>query len=458
MHGAKRARNVALILAVASLFCWCQSSAESCVELSEAIGALDSGALVELGEHIGAEPSKSAAAIAQAKPSVETLRKAFLAGFATHAKLRSVHSQLNTSSPASKWLGAFNSTAVDEVPGDDGVRNVNGELYSEQGGWQDLTRSEWHVKGCATMQTNSSEKMGYYVDKPCAHDSDTKYIGGHQHYRNKLNTHLGEEVEDKLGSGRSSKKSRPSSKKSSLSSKKSRPSSKKSRPSSKKSRPSSKKVGPPEKVEKDGQTWTKCRTAIISWRTTKSASCKHGLYKNRCLPDKGYVFQMRVMRTRICCTSCKPGYVFIMWRHKDRTGECREYKSKAEIQCTELHTNNLAAPGAKATLCTKIARVEAGFNMDTLKKNETRKNHFAKAEGQYGKVVPQCDLRKETVCVNGNCDVKKQAVCNTVCKYKDGMARFEFLKDPKFVKKNCFPELCEGEYGELACTVVATMG
>merc|ERR1740117_1048369 len=142
MHGAKRARNVALILAVASLFVWCQSSAESCVELSEAIGALDSGALVELGEHIGAEPSKSAAAIAQAKPSVETLRKAFLAGFATHAKLRSVHSQLNTSSPASKWLGAFNSTAVDEVPGDDGVRNVNGELYSEQGGWQDLTRSE----------------------------------------------------------------------------------------------------------------------------------------------------------------------------------------------------------------------------------------------------------------------------------------------------------------------------
>merc|ERR1711865_300730 len=158
MHGAKRARNAALILAVASLFFWCQSSAESCVELSEAIGALDSGALVELGEHIGAEPSKSAAAIAQAKPIL--------------AKLRSVCSQLktsNTSSLASKWLGAFNSTAADEVPGDDGVRNVNGELYSTEKGWQDLKKSESAVKGCATMQTDSSNKKGFYVDKPCAH-------------------------------------------------------------------------------------------------------------------------------------------------------------------------------------------------------------------------------------------------------------------------------------------------
>ena len=83
MHGAKRARNVAFILAVASLFVWCQSSAESYVELSEAIGALDSGALVELGEHIGAEPSKFAAAIAQANPGSDAQAKSFLAKLQT---------------------------------------------------------------------------------------------------------------------------------------------------------------------------------------------------------------------------------------------------------------------------------------------------------------------------------------------------------------------------------------
>ena len=134
------------------------------------------------------------------------------------------------------------------------------------------------------------------------------------------------------------------------------------------------------------------------------------------------------------------------------------YKSKARMQCTELHTNNNAGPDAPATVCTKIAQDYAKFKLHTLKDKEA-KEHFAKAKGWYGLVVPQCDLRKETVCVNGNCDVKKQAVCNTVCKFKGGGGGMAgFLKDPKFVKKNCFPELCEGEYGELACTVVATMG
>jgi len=428
MHGAKR--NVALVLAVASLFCWCQSSAESCVELSEAIGALDSGALVELGEHIGAEPSKFAAAIAQAKPGSDAQAKSLF------AKLRSVFSQLNTSSPASKWLGAFNSTAVDEVPGDDGVRNVNGELYSETGGWQDLKKSESSVKGCATMQTNSSEKMGWYVDKHCEHDSDTKYIGGHQYYTNKLNTHLGEEVEDKLREEEQAKEEPP--------------------------KEGSK--GPPEKVEKDGQTWTKCRTAVNGWFTKKSVSCKHGLYKNRCLPDKGYVFQMRVRRILTSCTSCKPGYVFVMVRHKARTGECRKYWFTPQIVCTKLHTNERAGPEAQATLCTKVAEDHAGFKLKTLKDEEAKK-HFAKAAGQWGVVRTICDLRKETVCVNGNCDVKKQAVCSTVCKYADrhngDLIKKDFgrrIVNATFRRDNCFPDLCKGKYGQLACTASATMG
>jgi len=397
MHGAKRARNVALILAVASIFVWCQSSAESCVQfsgtkhdawskctvLSEASGTLDSGALVELGEHIGAEPSKSAAAIAQAKPIL--------------AKLRSVCSQLktsNTSSLASKWLGAFNSTAVDEVPGDDGVRNVNGELYVPRRGELYTSKtSEGKVKGCATMQ---GVKIGYYVDKHCEHDSDTKYIGGHQHYRNKE-------------SRRRRKKE--------------------------------------EKEVEKGPTWTKCKKPKSAPSTKKPKK----------VPE-GYVFQVRVGRDRRDCTSCKPGYAFRMRRHKARTGECREYKSQAEVECIELHTNNhKAGPDVNSTLCTKIAQDYTNFQPHKLK-NETAQKHFKKATGQWGLVIAQCKLRKETVCVNGNCDVKKQAVCSTVCKYKccGGMARF--LKDPKFVKKNCFPDLCEGEYGKLACTVVGAMG
>ena len=121
------------------------------------------------------------------------------------------------------------------------------------------------------MQTNkSSEKIGCYVDKHCDHDSDTKYIGDHQHYRNKLNTHLGEEAEDKIGSGRRRRRRRSWRKR---------------------------------RWRRKG--WTKCRTAIDSWRTKKSVSCKHGLFWNQCLPDKGYVFQMRVARSM--CTSCKPG-------------------------------------------------------------------------------------------------------------------------------------------------------
>jgi len=427
MHGAKRARNVALILAVASIFVWCQSSAESCVQfsgtkhdawskctvLSEASGTLDSGALVELGEHIGAEPSKSAAAIAQAKPIL--------------AKLRSVCSQLktsNTSSLASKWLGAFNSTAVDEVPGDDGVRNVNGELYvPRRGELYTSKKSESRVKGCATMQ---GVKKGYYVDKHCEHDSDTKYIGGHQHYRNKLNTHLGEEVEDKLGSGRRRKKSSRSSKKSSRSSKKE------------------------EKEVEKGPTWTKCKKPKSAPSTKKPKK----------VPE-GYVFQVRVGRDRRDCTSCKPGYAFRMRRHKARTGECKEYKSQAEVECIELHTNNhKAGPDVNSTLCTKIAQDYTNFQPHKLK-NETAQKHFKKATGQWGLVIAQCKLRKETVCVNGNCDVKKQAVCSTVCKFKDDWEKR--IKDPKWVDPkikdpNCYPDLCEGEYGELACTAVGAMG
>ena len=476
MPGAKRTRNVALILAAASLFIWCRCSAESCVEssgtkhdawskctvLSEAIGALKTSTPAK--PTLGEAPTDGKTVFVRTlhtlcsalSPHKGTAQSPAAESTASEEGKKVLPTRKKKGSLASKWLGAFNSTAADEVPVDDGGRTANGKLYSLEG-WQSTIKSEYLVKGCATMKAigERTTQDGYYVDKHCGDDSDTKYIGGHQCYTNELNTSLGEEVEAELGSGRRRRRRR-------------RRRTKSRAPPKEVGKDAEEVAWTEGKTEQDGETWTKCKRAVFIGATKKSVSCKHGLYGKRCLPDEGYVLQKRAYQCRRSCTSCKPGYGFAIRFHKSRTGECIKYKSEAAIRGAVLNTDNPSiGPGEQKTVRTKIVQVMDSFKIHSVK-DKGAKKHFAKATGRYGLVTVMCDLRKETICVKGNrdakkedvCSVEKEVVCNSVCKYTDKFAKWfnHQHHGPSFRKKNCYPNLCKGEYGRLACTGVGAMG
>lgn len=212
--------------------------------------------------------------------------------------------------------------------------------------------------------------------------------------------------------------------------------------------------------------------------------------KTRCLTQVSIKRQgKKDLRNQGTCTSCKPGYAFVMKFHKSRAGECSPYERVSKVYTAPLDTDGHAGPQAKNTVSTKVMLSRNTLNIFRLK-GEARE-HFKKARGLNNAGVAECLFRKETVCRTRkekregklkdvtHCQVRKQVKCFQVCKlnkYEDKIWRkgnHVIVARPTnvaaFARRGYKPlnlgmstmckawskSLCNSRYGALACTDAA---
>lgn len=151
------------------------------------------------------------------------------------------------------------------------------------------------------------------------------------------------------------------------------------------------------------------------------------------------------------CTSCNPGYAFVMQKGATRTGKCQMYEASTKVACAIPQSNaRFDHSTAQAKLCTKWLQAQLLFNVDQMEDEGARAHYAHVMGGQWGMAVPFCNVRKETVCdADGSCDVQKTVQCVKVCRLKS--------KEAPWRVDNCRPALCKGEYGQLACHDAAMM-
>jgi len=179
---------------------------------------------------------------------------------------------------------------------------------------------------------------------------------------------------------------------------------------------------------------------------------------------------------RACyCTSCKPGYAFMMMLQPYAAGYCQKYRPQPQMRCWSLEaTRNENAKdgyysyknGMKHSGCTKVVR---SVNLIQLRHKTQfdaaiRQKAFEHFKNAHLNVTAStalysiCDVRKETLCRDGNCTVSKQVDCKGVCKVKYG-EKPEY--DDEYIKK-CMTTVCASnrtldEYGDLVCENAAKM-
>lgn len=165
------------------------------------------------------------------------------------------------------------------------------------------------------------------------------------------------------------------------------------------------------------------------------------------------------------CTSCDEEgsnmAAFIMTRPASNTGACWAYKRTPFVHCANIGSDQINIDIAEQeTICTKSQMIEYQFNPNSIS-NAATKAHFASAAGLGGMAVAKCAGRKETVCEkntstnNLECTSSKDVKCMEVCKLT-GWCN----SGPDGVwctSGSCDSDLCNGEYGRVACSPAAAM-
>jgi len=170
------------------------------------------------------------------------------------------------------------------------------------------------------------------------------------------------------------------------------------------------------------------------------------------------------------CTSCRPGYAFVMQYHKSRTGKCKAYLDTAKkpfVDPIKLDVDDgETGLGDKNKLITKVSLVRsrkfniASLKLDNIANTTKAKKHFdVVAKKHRGKVHPYsyafayCQTRKETVCRQSksdsksdwksSCSVRKQVKCVSVCNVRSAKKKTGFagavLKKAALKKKATKP-------------------
>lgn len=143
------------------------------------------------------------------------------------------------------------------------------------------------------------------------------------------------------------------------------------------------------------------------------------------------------------CSSCKPGYALQIMFHKDKLGRCVQYKPGPNLWCTRLNMNGFtASPLNPNLLCTKIQLVVSVLEIRMMTAEVKALAKQANVTGLHGLGVSRCTIRKETVCHDGSCQVRKQIGCLDVCQLKgypgaDGI--------PIYDDKTCNADACQSE-------------
>jgi len=199
------------------------------------------------------------------------------------------------------------------------------------------------------------------------------------------------------------------------------------------------------------------------------------------------------------CTSCKPGYLFVMRYHKSKAGHCVKPRNLPVTKCARMDVDAYDnSPEDKNILCTKYVIQSKKLSIRSNLSPEAR-DHFKpvlKGTAHMASLaVAQCAAWKSIACRSGKCTVKKEVKCLKVCQYqkptalhglddignctdvkkKAGQVMNRFLhtfQDKGFInatsskamwawRKNeasqcntkpyCLESLCQGSHGELAC-------
>ena len=126
------------------------------------------------------------------------------------------------------------------------------------------------------------------------------------------------------------------------------------------------------------------------------------------------------------------------------------------MYCARRHT--IPAPDSLSpVLLPQIIEARTGLSRWMMRTRGNWQNgattHFAPAfaGAKSGNAAVKCDVFKQIVCEDGDCDVRKSVKCKEIC----AMNGYDLTLDTNLV--NCDPELCAGEYGTFACREVAMM-
>lgn len=161
--------------------------------------------------------------------------------------------------------------------------------------------------------------------------------------------------------------------------------------------------------------------------------------------------------TKASCTSCEGSKSFALANVVTKTGFCRTYRLSPDNICISLDGGQLLPPTnpeSASQLCTKTFRSQVTIRVG-LMPTGAMATAFENVNGHMGTAVAECNVRKETICKGGSCDVEKTVTCFRVCKLAD----FDTAWGPPRVldETQCDPTICEGEYAKAACADAAMM-
>jgi len=188
------------------------------------------------------------------------------------------------------------------------------------------------------------------------------------------------------------------------------------------------------------------------------------------------------------CTSCKETHAFVMVRYPNRAGLCMKYKgNRGQIRCGLLDASEQTVEirhnieyrqggasykqGASNAGCTKVAEDRSFFKWEWMDEQARKwfesiwekngypvKSNQKRNERRY-MAAAKCNIRKETVCRDGVCAVRKQVGCVGVCAVKTYAG---LILHKQGVNDMCSKDFCAsnrtlGQYGDLVCVRAAMM-
>lgn len=75
-----------------------------------------------------------------------------------------------------------------------------------------------------------------------------------------------------------------------------------------------------------------------------------------CATQRTITYNGNSKRDHGTCTSCKPGYAFMMIYHDSRAGSCHPYETEARIKCVQANDDEpYISLESSAKICTKVS-------------------------------------------------------------------------------------------------------
>merc|ERR1712216_458773 len=107
-------------------------------------------------------------------------------------------------------------------------------------------------------------------------------------------------------------------------------------------------------------------------------------------------------------------------------GKCVPYTTVPEIRCVQLGENNWLSQKStnnprtlfSKCMCTKVVLIETELLYHHLSAGDRK--HFKDVRGHRNRMLSQCEVWKQTVCLGHGCQVKKEVKCRAVRKMAKG--------------------------------------